>query len=154
MEPRLLRTNSLTCAGLSEDIELPADKERIPFLWARLQSRIGEITNSVGPAMGVVSRSGKPGCVRYTACTQVSDIAGVPEGLDIVTIPAGDYAEFIHEGPVSDLFMTCDHIYRSWFPDSGLLTGDGPMVEVYPEHFRGDESNPRIRLLVSVKDRP
>jgi hypothetical protein len=30
MEPRLLRMNSLTCAGLSEDIEMPRDKERIP----------------------------------------------------------------------------------------------------------------------------
>lgn len=72
MEPRLPRMNSLTGAGLSEDIELPADKERIPFLWVRLQSSIGEITNRVGPAMGVVSRSGKPRCARFTAYTQES----------------------------------------------------------------------------------
>lgn len=154
MAPILLSMNSLKCAGLSEDIEMPRDKERIPSLWARLQSRIPEITNSCGPAMGVVSRSGKPGSVRYTACIEVSDTKKVPDGLESITIPAGDYAEFIHEGPVSVLFMTCDHIYRSWFPGSGLSVGDGPMVEVYPENFRGDESNPRIRLLVSVKDRP
>jgi predicted transcriptional regulator YdeE len=154
MEPRLLSINSLTCAGLSEDIEMPRDKERIPSFWARLQSRIPEITNSCGPAMGVVSRSGKAGCVSYAACIQVSDPKKVPEGLDIIALPAGDYAEFVHEGPVSDLFRTCDHIYRSWFPGSGLLMGDGPMVEIYPENFRGHEPNPRIRLLVSVKDRP
>lgn len=153
MEPRLLRMNSLTCAGLSEDIEMPRDKERIPSLWARLQSRIPEITNSCGPAMGVVSRSGKPACVSYAACIQVCDIKNIPEGLDVIAVPAGDYAEFVHEGPVSDLFRACDHIYRSWFPGSGLLMGDGPMVEVYPENFRGNEPNPGIRLLVSVKDK-
>ena len=75
-------------------------------------------------------------------------------GRPIIAVPAGNYAEFVHEGPVSELFGTCDQIYRSWFPASGLLMGDGPMVEVYPENFRGNEPNPRIRLLVSVKDRP
>jgi predicted transcriptional regulator YdeE len=154
MEPRLVSINSLVCAGLSEDIEMPRDKERIPSLWARLQSRIPEITNSRGPAVGVVSRSSKPGCVRYAACIQVSDTKNIPAGLDIITVPAGDYAEFVHEGPVSDLFTTCDHIYRSWFPSSGLLMGDGPMVEVYPGNFRADDPNPGIKLLVSVKDRP
>ncbi len=104
--------------------------------------------------MGVISRSDKTGCVHYAACIQVSDTKNIPEDLDIITVPAGEYAEFMHQGPVSDLFTTCDHIYRSWFPSSGLLTGDGPMVEVYPENFRGDDPNPGIKLLVSVKDRP
>jgi predicted transcriptional regulator YdeE len=154
MEPRLVSINSLVCAGLSEDIEMPRDKEHIPSLWAKLQLRIPEITNSCGPVMGVISRSDKAGCVRYAACIQVSDTKNIPEDLDIITVPAGEYAEFMHQGPVSDLFTTCDHIYRSWFPSSGLLTGDGPMVEVYPENFRGDDPNPGIKLLVSVKDRP
>jgi predicted transcriptional regulator YdeE len=131
---------------------MPRDKERIPSLWGRLQSRIPEITNMCGPAMGVVSTSHKPGCVNYTACIQVTDTKNLPDGLHSFAIPSGSYAEFVHEGPVSDLFSTCDQIYRSWFPGSGLLMGDGPMVEVYPENFRGDEPNPRIRLLVSVKD--
>ena len=146
--------NQAICAGLREDIEMPRDKERIPELWSRLQSSIPEIKNICGPAMGVVSGSAKSGCVNYAACVQVADTNSLPENLDIITVPAGDYAEFVHEGPVSELFRTCDNIYRSWFPGSGLLMGEGPMVEVYPENFRGDEPNPRIRLLVSVKDRP
>ncbi len=154
MTPRLLSMNQVVCAGLREDIEMPRDKERIPELWSRLQSRIPEIKNICGPAMGVVSGSAKSGCVNYAACVQVADANSFPENLDIITVPAGDYAEFVHEGPVSELFGTCDQIYRSWFPASGLLMGDGPMVEVYPENFRGNEPNPRIRLLVSVKDRP
>lgn len=154
MTPRLLSMNQAICAGLREDIEMPRDKERIPELWSRLQSSIPEIKNICGPAMGVVSGSAKSGCVNYAACVQVADTNSLPENLDIITVPAGDYAEFVHEGPVSELFRTCDNIYRSWFPGSGLLMGEGPMVEVYPENFRGDEPNPRIRLLVSVKDRP
>ena len=154
MTPRLLSMNQAICAGLREDIEMPRDKERIPELWSRLQSSIPEIKNICGPAMGVVSGSAKSGCVNYAACMQVADTNSLPQNLDIITVPAGDYAEFVHEGPVSELFRTCDNIYRSWFPGSGLLMGEGPMVEVYPENFRGDEPNPRIRLLVSVKDRP
>lgn len=154
MTPRLLSMNQAICAGLREDIEMPRDKERIPELWSRLQSSIPEIKNICGPAMGVVSGSAKSGCVNYAACVQVADTNSLPQNLDIITVPAGDYAEFVHEGPVSELFRTCDNIYRSWFPGSGLLMGEGPMVEVYPENFRGDEPNPRIRLLVSVKDRP
>jgi len=154
MTPRLLSMNQVICAGLREDIEMPRDKERIPELWSRLQSRIPEIKKICGPAMGVVSGSAKSGCVNYAACVQVADTNSLPENLDIITVPAGNYAEFVHEGPVSGLFGTCDQIYRSWFPASGLLMGDGPMVEVYPQNFRGNEPNPRIRLLVSVKDRP
>ena len=154
MTPRLLSMNQAICAGLREDIEMPRDKERIPELWSRLQSSIPEIKNICGPAMGVVSGSAKSGCVNYAACVQVADTNSLPENLDIITVPAGDYVEFVHEGLASELFRTCDNIYRSWFPGSGLLMGEGPMVEVYPENFRGDEPNPRIRLLVSVKDRP
>ena len=154
MTPRLLSMNQAICAGLREDIEMPRDKERIPELWSRLQSSIPEIKNICGPAMGVVSGSAKSGCINYAACVQVADTNSLPKNLDIITVPAGDYAEFVHEGPVSELFRTCDNIYRSWFPGSGLLMGEGPMVEVYPENFRGDEPNPRIKLLVSVKDRP
>ena len=78
MEPRLVSINSLDCAGLSEYIEMPRDKEHIPSLWAKLQLRIPEITNSCGPMMGVISRSDKTGCVRYAACIQVSDTKNIP----------------------------------------------------------------------------
>ena len=60
-------------------------------------------------------------CPLYRVYPRVSGIAKVPEDLDIITVPAGDYVEFIHEAAVSDLFMTCNHIFRSWFPGSGLL---------------------------------
>ena len=93
MEPRLVSINSLDCAGLSEDIEMPRDKEHIPSLWAKLQLRIPEITNSCGPVMGVISRSDKTACVRYAACIQVSDTKNIPEDLDIITVPAGEYAD-------------------------------------------------------------
>ena len=99
-------------------------------------------------------QAAKPGYVNYAACIRVSDPNNAPEGLQVITIPAGDYAEFVHEGAVSDLFETCDYIYRSWFPSSGLLMGEGPMVEVYPENFTADQQNPGIRLLVSVKGKP
>ena len=154
MEPRLLSIESVTCVGLSEDIEMPRDKDRISSLWIGLQSKIPEITNISGPAMGVVSQAATPGYVNYAACIRVSDPNNAPEGLQVITIPAGDYAEFVHEGAVSDLFETCDYIYRSWFPSSGLLMGEGPMVEVYPENFTADQQNPGIRLLVSVKGKP
>jgi hypothetical protein len=65
VKPKLLAMNALTCVGLSEDIEMPGGKERIPSLWGRLQLRIPEITSVCGPAMGVVSRSGTPGSVKY-----------------------------------------------------------------------------------------
>ena len=115
--------NQVVCAGLREDIEMPRDKERIPELWSRLQSRIPEIKNICGPAMGVVSGSAKSGCVNYAACVQVADTNSLPENLDIITVPAGNYAEFVHEGPVSELFGTCDQIYRILV--SGLGPSDG-----------------------------
>lgn len=150
MNPKLITMNSVSCAGLSDDIELPKDKDRITALWAKFKSKMPELKNICGPAMGVVSRSDKAGKIKYTACIQVAGTKSLPEGLEPAAIPAGDYAEFIHGGPVSTLFETCDHVYRSWFPESGFSPGEGPMVEVYPENFSGNEANPEIRLLFPV----
>lgn len=151
MKPGLVNMNSMTCAGLSSDLDMPKDKNRIPALWAKLQSRMPEIKSIRGPAMGVVTRSDKSGCIKYSACIQVADTRNLPEGLELITIPSGDYAEFVHTGPISTLFETCDNAHRSWLPESGFSPGEGPMVEVYPENFRGDEGNAEIKLLFSVK---
>jgi predicted transcriptional regulator YdeE len=151
MKPRLVKMSSLTCAGLSRDLEMPKDKHQIPALWAKLKSRMPEIRSICGPAMGVVTRSDKAGCINYTACIQIADAKSLPEDLKVTTIPSGDYVEFVHTGPVSTLFDTCNNAHRTWLPESGFSPDEGPMVEVYPENFRGDEENAEIRLLFSVK---
>jgi predicted transcriptional regulator YdeE len=150
MEAKLIYVEPVQCVGLSEDLDMPRDKERIPALWAKLQSRMSEINRISGPAMGIVRRSSKAECIRYSACMRVENAMDLPGGLEAVTVPAGNYAEFVHRGPVSTLFKTCDDIYRSWFPQSGYTAGNGPMVEIYPQNFKGNEENPEIRILVSV----
>jgi predicted transcriptional regulator YdeE len=150
MEAKLIYMEPIQCAGLSADLEMPRDKARIPALWAKLQSRMSEINHISGPAMGIVARSSEARFIRYSACFQVSNTQDLPEGLEVVTVPEGNYVEFIHRGPVSTLFQTCDGIYRFWLPRSGYSAGNGPMLEIYPENFKGNEENAEIRLLISI----
>jgi len=57
----------------------------------------------------------------------------VPTGeeVELVTIEAGRWAVFIHEGSYDTLSGTWSSIYRNWLPTSGMALRDVPPYEVY-----------------------
>ena len=72
-----------------------------------------------------------PEKLRYDACVAV-DKPVKPEGnVKPLTIPAGEYAVFRHNGAYSELIKTYGAIFGGWLPQSGREVDDRPCFEVY-----------------------
>lgn len=72
-----------------------------------------------------------PEKIRYDACVTVDDKVE-PEGeIGVQTLPGGDYAMTVHQGPYEKLAETYGRLSGEWAPRSGRLVGSDPCLEVY-----------------------
>ena len=57
------------------------------------------------------------------------------EGLDHLTLPAGEYAVFDHEGHISTISETWSAIFEAWMPNAAVAPTEGPEFELYSNEF-------------------
>jgi AraC family transcriptional regulator len=89
---------------------------------------------------------------RYLCGVRLADEGDVPEGADVVRVPAQRYAVFVHRGHVSTLCETCDAACREWLPASGMLPPKEPvMLERYGETFDPTALSGEIEVWVAVR---
>lgn len=69
------------------------------------------------------------------AAVAVNDDADVPDSLERLTIPPGQYAEFVHVGPASTAPQTFGYILGKWLPSSGFELDLRPHFEILPEGY-------------------
>ena len=67
----------------------------------------------------------------YFAGAIVSANAQVPIGFESIEIPAGNYLEVVHTGPISNIADTYMHGYMEALPASGLQMRPAPHLEIY-----------------------
>lgn len=71
------------------------------------------------------------------AAIEVSKIEKLPANMEILELPAGKYAVFTHNGPVSKFHETASHIYGTWLPSSPYKLDNRPHFEVMGEKYLG-----------------
>lgn len=69
--------------------------------------------------------------LRSFAGVAVPPTMQTPEGLEALTIPAGECAVLVFKGPYSGLKSAYDYLYGSWLPESGKDLADVAAYEVY-----------------------
>ena len=67
----------------------------------------------------------------YFAGAIVPMNAEVPIGFESVDIPAGNYFQVIHEGPITSLADTYQRTYMEALPASGVQMRPAPHLEIY-----------------------
>ncbi|HRG91069.1 MAG TPA: GyrI-like domain-containing protein, partial [Chitinophagales bacterium] len=87
------------------------------------------------------------------AAVEVTGFENLPEGMEVLTIPAGMYAVFIHKGPAADGPKTFQYIFTQWLPQSGYVVDNRPHFEVMGEKYKADSPDSEEELWVPVKAR-
>lgn len=141
-------------AGVSPDTN---NLQVIPPLWRAFLARIQEVPLPLAPE-------------RYGACLCLSDqvekehpdemlyLAGVPvqagatppPDMVSLTVPAGNYAVFVHRGPVETIRHTLNYIYGSWLPKSGHTLRNAPHLEVYDHRFKLGAADSELDVYVPI----
>ena len=126
-------------------------------LWSEFPGRAGSVPHRSGETMyGIiyglpeVQRS-HPHELQYIAAVQVSQAAGVPEGMVAWTVPAGKFAVFLHRGPIQRIAETCRYIYREWLPASTYEHSEVADVELYDDRFCADSESSEMEYWISIR---
>ena len=134
MEPEIRKQESFLVLGLVTRIARGSESpELFGKIWRGFEAyhqRIKPI--STEPRYyGVSFPTAGPDAIDYLAGMATGENAAIPEGLEVRTIPAADYAVF--SCPVHDIGAAYSHIFGQWLPTSPFaLNRELPSFEQYP----------------------
>lgn len=108
----------------------------IPAMWTIFNKRYVELKNAdlqvfYGLCYGYESN----GDFSYMAGLAVDLIADIPNGMEVVELPAGKYAAFTFKDHISKMGEFWDAIYKIYLPENNLKPLQGMTFELYDERF-------------------
>jgi predicted transcriptional regulator YdeE len=104
-------------------------------IWNAFEARRGEIELLALQKLyfGVTFPTEKEGVTDYLAGMTVADDTSKLEGLELRTVPGGEFAVF--ECPLDAIGATYQHIFSVWLPGATMqLDPAMPSFEEYPEN--------------------
>jgi AraC family transcriptional regulator len=85
------------------------------------------------------------------AAVEVSSHEIVPPGMELLIIPAGAYAVFLHRGPASEGEKTYRYIFETWLPASGYTLDNRPHFAVMGDKYKNNHPESEEEIWIPVK---
>ncbi len=85
------------------------------------------------------------------AGVEVSDFDSVPPGMEVLAVPEGLYAVFIHRGRASDGPGTYRYIFGTWLPASPYVLDTRPHFAIMGEKYRNDDPDSEEELWIPIR---
>ena len=71
------------------------------------------------------------------ACTEVSAVDEIPEGMEVLMLEGGTYLVEEHKGPANEIHKTYDRIFTDIIPHANFSVDQRPHFEVLGEKYLG-----------------
>ena len=116
MEYRIEKWDAVDLLVHAKEFRAETSEEDIPAFWDEYYGN--ESYRKVPGYLGVCEQQKSDGGVfRYGIGCKASDVEGIPEGFEIIRIPAYTWAVFRCVGPMPDAIQEMwEKIYREWLP--------------------------------------
>jgi len=155
--PRIEKRGSFLFAGLRR--HYTDDRiSNIPVQWQQFVAYLSKIPGQIGHATygACLSPANRAAGIDYLTGVEVSSAAGLPAEFSVVTVPAQDYAVFVHRGHVSQLRDSLNAIWQERLPESGLQVGAASPVspvffERYAERFDPRTATGDVEIWIPIK---
>ena len=82
-----------------------------------------------------------------------AEVSGTFEGFEMLAVPAGRYAVFIHKGTAADAPRTFGYIFGEWLPSSGYELAGRPHFEVLPAGYNPFDAEAEEEIWIPVKEK-
>lgn len=133
-------------------------KNRTAELWKGFMPVRASIKEPVGIAMYSLQIYPKDYFINFNPATEFEKWAAIetasreilPDGIEPLLLPGGDYAVFHYKGSSSD-HSIFNYIYTEWLPASGYQLDDRPHFEVLGERYRNADINSEEDIWIPVK---
>lgn len=84
------------------------------------------------------------------AAVEISSQDEVPNEMSTFTIPAGEYAVFLHKGSISEARNTFMYIFGEWLPKSEYNLDLRPHFEVLGEKYNKDSPESEEEIFIPI----
>ncbi len=131
-------------------------------LWQRFMPRHREIANRAGSAfysvevyddLSYFERFNPDAQFTKWAGVEVTQLPRLPEGMEILEIPAGLYAVFNYKGASGDVPEAYQYIYGTWIPQSGYDLDDRPHFAVMGEKYRLNDPASEEEIWIPIREK-
>lgn len=85
------------------------------------------------------------------AAVEVTHFDDVPPAMEILTLPGGLYAVFLHQGAANDFEKTFHFIYADWLPRSGYVLDAREHFEILGEKYKNNQPDSEEEVWVPVR---
>jgi AraC family transcriptional regulator len=156
-EPKIVTTEEISLIGYARDMHLL--NMQIPALWQEFRSH-PMVRNKNVPTFYSVQRYHEPVDLKAfsptalftkwaTAPSEFFDTT--PEGMEVLVVPGGLYAQFEVQAPPTAAKEVFGHIYGQWLPQSGYQLAHRHQVEVIPHDYiqQGDNAKEIIWIPIA-----
>jgi AraC family transcriptional regulator len=157
MKPRFETLTGKTLIGMHRKMSFA--RNETSGLWKSFMPRRKEIRNSVGIELYSVEVYPPSFFDTFNpmaefekwASVEVSDVGSIPRKMEILILPPGLYAVFVHKGPVSKGPETYQYIFGTWLPGSGFIPDNRPHFAVMGEKYKYEDPDSEEEIWIPVK---
>ena len=160
MEPKIITTTAFLLAGIHEEMSLNNDntfklwstfmpvKMSIPTLKNKnnYSVKVHNIINDIHDFTPNTSFT-------KWAAVPIDHATEAPDKFDLLSIPEGLYAVFIHKGPASTFSNTLEHIFVNWLPNSNYTLRDAPHFEVLKNDYNPNDPLAEEAVWIPIQEK-
>jgi AraC family transcriptional regulator len=156
MEPTIVALEPSILVGIRIQTTLSADPR---LLWQRFKPRVKTIENRLGTdfysvhvyAAGTTFEKFTPNTLfEKWAAVEVSNSDNIPDEMEVLSLPSGLYAVFVHHGLSSGYAQTSQYIFEQWLPNAGYRVDGRPHFDLFGADYRLDDADAREEIWVPI----
>jgi AraC family transcriptional regulator len=157
MKPRIENSGEKKLIG--HQLTMSFINNRTLELWQDFMPRRKMITHCTGAdlysveiyASGFFKNFNPNATFRKWAAVAVTDFHSIPEGMETLVIPAGQYAVFLYKGPASKGSEFYQNIFTVWLPQSGYRLDNRPHFALMGEKYKHEDPDSEEEIWIPVR---
>lgn len=85
------------------------------------------------------------------AAVEVAGFDAIPDGMEALELPGGQYAVFVYKGTPEDAGPFYNYIFNEWLPASGYVLDNRPHFELLGDKYRHGDPESEEEVWVPVR---
>ncbi|MCA0132761.1 GyrI-like domain-containing protein [Winogradskyella alexanderae] len=154
MNPKIETVDKKYVIGMQSSMH-HGEMQQIIALWKQFMPNKYKIDNNVGQELIALQYYANFNDTRQPydimACTEVTDLKNIPDGLVGFTIPKGEYAVFVLKG--TDAGGLYRKILSEWLPTSGCVIDDRPHFQVMGKKYINGSEKSEEDFYIPIKSK-
>ncbi len=159
MKPKIVTSKAILIVGLKDSLTFMTNAQGTGNLARQFMPKRNQILNRVGAEKFSIQVYNQ---FEYNTMTPktvyekwvgvaVSNFEELPEGLETLTIKAGNYAVFNYKGKPEGFIESWQYIHANWLPNSEYQLDDRPHFEKLPEAYHPSNPITNEEIWVPIK---